>query len=475
MGTVGYTPTLGYGNEFSGDEEKLRMWIEQQRNLGRKVPAAAVRAMEDARLSNIARLRQARYEADKLERDRYFDRKQADKMMQQQSLAGKMSGLGQLAKMGKGMYDIGKEQGLWGGAGSTVKANQANDVYTSLYSEGFNPEAGPEAVGAVKLNTLTTPESKPQSFTYALKPGEEQTITGVGLKPGITENDFTGALLQDTLAQSLIPDTIGMTNAAEFIPGLYNAALPTQDITKNTLEMLPGLLEKSAMLEFLPDAGLGASALGGTGTQAIVDITQPAASGLGNVVSNFFQNPNIMGIGGAVLSTLGQTKLGQSLLPGGDKEDAIGAGAAGGAMSGSVYGPVGTVVGGVVGALSGLVGSKKGKTVICTALHHHGMIDDETYELDGLYGEKLAETIEGKQILYGYRDLFTGLAEKMKKNKTLAKIVKVVAMPIIKQMAHEVNPQREGSLTGKAMLAVGKKLCHLWFGMNIWKFIGREI
>jgi hypothetical protein len=103
-----------------------------------------------------------------------------------------------------------------------------------------------------------------------------------------------------------------------------------------------------------------------------------------------------------------------------------------------------------------------GASVICTALHNLGLLDDAIFELDNQYGAMLE--YEQPEVLYGYREMATPLAQYIQKDTLGAKIARKLVAPVAqawaKEMAHVMQPEvYKGNLLGKAIIKLGYPVC----------------
>jgi hypothetical protein len=106
--------------------------------------------------------------------------------------------------------------------------------------------------------------------------------------------------------------------------------------------------------------------------------------------------------------------------------------------------------------------SDSGGSVICTALHNKGLLDSAIYRLDGQYGAMLE--LSQPEVLYGYRELATPLANYIQKDTLGATVTRTLVAPIAKawanEMAHQMQPENyKGNLLGKAIIKLGYPVC----------------
>lgn len=100
-----------------------------------------------------------------------------------------------------------------------------------------------------------------------------------------------------------------------------------------------------------------------------------------------------------------------------------------------------------------------GMSVICTELHRQGLMDDETYRCDEVFGRR-----QDLDVIRGYHRLACPVVEAMRRSVRLTKIVACLTAPWVRQMRHEVAGDVAPSWIGKAIMAVGVPIC---------RFVGR--
>jgi Ca2+-binding RTX toxin-like protein len=103
--------------------------------------------------------------------------------------------------------------------------------------------------------------------------------------------------------------------------------------------------------------------------------------------------------------------------------------------------------------------SNPGDTVICTYMHARGLIRDEVYAWDAVYGARL-----GEDVLRGYHFWAVPLVEHvLKKSEIATWIVQPLACAWAAEMAHRCAPlaHPRGRLLGKVLLATGVPLCRM--------------
>ena len=105
--------------------------------------------------------------------------------------------------------------------------------------------------------------------------------------------------------------------------------------------------------------------------------------------------------------------------------------------------------------ISGGIGEGMGEgTVICTELHHQGILNDETYLADSIYGSMLP-----RKVLVGYHIWAIPLTKLMKQSKLLTHIVSWFAIPWAKEMAYRMEIRQQGHIIGKVINFIGIPLC----------------
>ncbi len=125
---------------------------------------------------------------------------------------------------------------------------------------------------------------------------------------------------------------------------------------------------------------------------------------------------------------------------------AVGGGILGGGATGGIGAGWGATLGyGVGSVVNNIVG---GGSVICTELHRVGLMDDETYHLDELFGARLQD-----HILDGYRCWANPVVKLMQKSKLFTKIVSIPALKWADSMAGKPN------FIGDMILIGGLQLC----------------
>lgn len=102
--------------------------------------------------------------------------------------------------------------------------------------------------------------------------------------------------------------------------------------------------------------------------------------------------------------------------------------------------------------------SPKGFKVICTELHRRGWLDDYLYEGDDAHGRSVSP-----EIIAGYHVWGKPVANIMRHHTWFARVMWVIALPVIHEMASRAGYRLRGSLIGHVMLAVALPLCG-WIG-----------
>lgn len=94
-----------------------------------------------------------------------------------------------------------------------------------------------------------------------------------------------------------------------------------------------------------------------------------------------------------------------------------------------------------------------GITVICTELHRQGLMDDETYHMDHLFGLYLRKHMP--EAMVGYTFLATPVVKLMKKSPLVTKFVAFFALPWAKYMSGKE------SVLGSLIMHAGLPFCSL--------------
>lgn len=98
-----------------------------------------------------------------------------------------------------------------------------------------------------------------------------------------------------------------------------------------------------------------------------------------------------------------------------------------------------------------------GGTVICTELHRQGLMSDEIYDYDALFGEMIRMTTP--ETYDGYISWAPTVVEKMRKSKFLTKAINVFAKPWSKEMARRMGSNHKFSLVGFVIMELGLAIC----------------
>lgn len=98
-------------------------------------------------------------------------------------------------------------------------------------------------------------------------------------------------------------------------------------------------------------------------------------------------------------------------------------------------------------------------SVICTALHDFGLMDDETYEADTAFGRTLP-----KEVIRGYHRWAIPVANAMRRSPILTALIEPIALQWAKTMRAKMDgqPERE-TLVGRLLLRLGVPIC-AWLG-----------
>ena len=93
-------------------------------------------------------------------------------------------------------------------------------------------------------------------------------------------------------------------------------------------------------------------------------------------------------------------------------------------------------------------------TVICTELCRQGLLPAYIRKWDAEYGAKI-----DRPAYIGYLNLAWTIVEKMKRSKRFTKLIAFFAIPTAREMAHRMQPDIPGTVTGKIILAFGLPIC----------------
>jgi hypothetical protein len=105
-------------------------------------------------------------------------------------------------------------------------------------------------------------------------------------------------------------------------------------------------------------------------------------------------------------------------------------------------------------------------SVICSALHSKGLLDDFSFAVDSAFGRKLAE--QEPLVLHGYHVMARPIANLMRKSNTLSRAMKLLANPWIEQMMFESGYSQEESTAGRAILVYGTRVAKAVGVMSSW-------
>jgi hypothetical protein len=103
------------------------------------------------------------------------------------------------------------------------------------------------------------------------------------------------------------------------------------------------------------------------------------------------------------------------------------------------------------------MGGGGGASVICTELHRQGLMSDEIYDYDDLFGEMIRMTTP--ETYDGYISWAPTVVEKMRKSKFLTKAINVFAKPWSKEMARRMGSNHKFSLVGFVIMELGLAIC----------------
>jgi hypothetical protein len=111
--------------------------------------------------------------------------------------------------------------------------------------------------------------------------------------------------------------------------------------------------------------------------------------------------------------------------------------------------------------------SKGGGTVICTYIHEHGYLDDETFALDVKYGDMLRVT--DPEVVIGYQAWAIPLVEKLRANESLHRIFIKPLSFLTRSWAYEIadfygvqkHPNKISMALGKFIIATGIPVCRM--------------
>ena len=96
----------------------------------------------------------------------------------------------------------------------------------------------------------------------------------------------------------------------------------------------------------------------------------------------------------------------------------------------------------------------EGGSVLCTALHYHGLMADDVFKADTAHGRKLPT-----DVIAGYHSWAKPIARKMKKRRWLAQVLEPLITPWAIEMAHREGVRDKGHIIGKIYMAIGVPAC----------------
>lgn len=122
-----------------------------------------------------------------------------------------------------------------------------------------------------------------------------------------------------------------------------------------------------------------------------------------------------------------------------------------------MYGGQSTDASNQVASEAGMGGDNSGgDSVICTELHRQKLIGPVLYAAESAYGRSLPFT-----VMTGYQWWGTKVASAIRRKPSLARIVRWLSRPILKEMAHRSLPDKMcGSFIGKIGLEIGLIVCN---------------
>lgn len=101
-------------------------------------------------------------------------------------------------------------------------------------------------------------------------------------------------------------------------------------------------------------------------------------------------------------------------------------------------------------------GAQAGSSVICTEFHTQGLMSDDLYLLDELFGEFIRS--ESPHIYDGYISWAPAVVAVMQKSPLLTRALWLLGEPWSREMAYELGVG-EGSIVGKAIMKIGLAVC----------------
>ena len=99
-------------------------------------------------------------------------------------------------------------------------------------------------------------------------------------------------------------------------------------------------------------------------------------------------------------------------------------------------------------------GGDDGGTVLCTALHAHGIMPDKIFKADKVHGKNLPI-----DVINGYHAWAKPIARQMHKRKWLAQVLSPLILPWATEIAYREGVIDKGSLIGKVYMVVGVPIC----------------
>jgi hypothetical protein len=140
----------------------------------------------------------------------------------------------------------------------------------------------------------------------------------------------------------------------------------------------------------------------------------------------------------------------------------VGGGALTGATIGAAGGPIGAAAGAVIGGIVGVLGAlpdEEGNKVICTELNRQGYIPDDILALDVAHRKQYI----GNTVQAGYLSWAIPLVVIMRESWLVTQMVRPFGTAWAYEMAHRMEPDREGRLLGRALIRIGVPICR-WLG-----------
>jgi hypothetical protein len=120
---------------------------------------------------------------------------------------------------------------------------------------------------------------------------------------------------------------------------------------------------------------------------------------------------------------------------------------------GDLTGGLGMLAGGGIGIVADPIANAAG-TVICTELYKQGLMSEDIYRKDVVFGQK-----QSPKVIKGYHLWAKPLVKLMQKSTLVTKIVNIFAQPWSKEMAYGNNK------VGKVLMFIGLPICRVlgWF------------